>query len=224
MDSVKQGFSLKGHDEAFSVRRESIFGSLPVVVLKHNETLSLEASVTIEEDRDTSDDTSVYKGEESMFKRPMPKLRTSSYLPRKFCKVKRIATPDHKQNPHKWVRYNLSTTSEITEKSNSAAAFSFLRELEERKRKLEPTENSHDYSDSTDKILFKKPNTSKELSDKTKTYRDGKLCMPTFEFGSPKGEGHSKREKRIPKKDKSDTKDRTQTLLTHLQNIEDDSD
>ena len=43
----------------------------------------------------------------------------------------------------------------FTDKSNTAAAFSFLKEIEERKRKCEPEEE--DTEDPSGKVVFKKP-------------------------------------------------------------------
>lgn len=229
MDSAKPSFALQGQDEAFSARRDSIFGNLPVLELTHKEVLPKSSSikdVTVEEDLEKSDDTSSYKGEESMFKRPMPKLRRSSHVPRKFQKVNKIQTPDHKQNPHKWIKYNLSATSEVTDKSNTAAAFSFLRELEERKRKLEPTEASEESpADPSGKIVFKKPKVSEKQSSKVKTYRDGKLCMPAFEFGSSSKIKSDNTKKRTHQaKESPSQKKKSAACLSHLQEEESDED
>lgn len=221
MESKKPlNFTLQCPDEAFTARRESIFGNLPVVELSHKELPSIPSSVfdTVnDEENSRNDDVTIYKGEESMFKRPMPKLRKPSYQPRRNMNSNKTHTPDHKKNPHRWVKYNLSSTTEVTDKSNTAAALSFLRELEERKRKLEAVEEEP--TDSSGKIVFKKPKTTEEHSKKTKTYRDGKLCMPAFEFGSKK----LKETKTKSNKDgmgASSHKKKMQRCLSHLEDEE----
>ncbi len=215
---ISDGFALQCQDEAFTARRESIFGNLPVVEFAHKEVASSSTmnETLMEEEVSRNEDVTIYKGEESMFKRPMPKLKKSSYVPRRHPNQNRFHTPDHKKNPHKWVKYNLAATSDVTDKSNTAAALSFLRELEERKRKAEPEEPV----DPSGKIVFKKPKSFEERKEENRTYRDGKLCMPAFEFGSKKI-----KESKKPRKadmEGSSQKKKMQRCLSHLK--EDDGD
>lgn len=216
-------FTLECEDEAFSARRESIFGSLPVVELAHKELPSIPTNstfdITIEEESSRNEDVTIYKGEESMFKRPMPKLKKPSHPPRRNLNTNKMHTPDHKKNPHKWVKYNLSSTTEVTDKSNTAAALSFLRELEDRKRKLEPEDVEP--TDSSGKIVFKKPKTTDQRSTKNKTYRDGKLCMPAFEFGSKKPKDN-KSKKQTAKTGMDSSSHKKQRCLSHLDEEEDE--
>ena len=216
--NLPDGFALQCHDEAFSARRESIFGNLPVVELTHKEVASSVNDIVTEEEVSRNDDVTIYKGEESMFKRPMPKLKKSSYPPRRHPHQNRFHTPDHKKNPHKWVKYSLATTSDVTDKSNTAAALSFLRDLEERKRKSEPEEPV----DSSGKILFKKPKSCETRKEKNKTYRDGKLCMPAFEFGSKKTKESKKQVK--AGMEGSSQKKKMQRCLSHLKEEGEDDD
>lgn len=52
-------------------------------------------------------------------------------------------------NPHKWKKYSLSD-ADISDKSNTSAAFAFLKEIEDRKS----AENELDCDDQDDKIVF----------------------------------------------------------------------
>lgn len=204
---MSNGFSLNVKDDAFSARQASIFGSLPVVKLNSSEEATF---ITPPEAEEENEDVMPFKGEESIFKRPMPKLKRPTHRPRKhfYPYHNKTRVPDHKKNPEKWIKYSLASTSDMTDKSNSAAAFSFLREIEERKRKSEKTDEEE--TGAGGKILFKKPKSKEEKTKTTRTYRDGKLCMPAFEFGSKK----PKPAKRI--KDKSVVIKTQERTLAHL--------
>ncbi|XP_030385241.1 uncharacterized protein LOC115632288 [Scaptodrosophila lebanonensis] len=60
------------------------------------------------------------RGKESIFKKPE--------LPIGRC-LKPRKTPDYQVNPHKWKKYSLSDV-DISDQTNSAAALSFLREID----------------------------------------------------------------------------------------------
>lgn len=60
------------------------------------------------------------RGKESIFKKPE--------LPIARC-LKPRKTPDYQMNPHKWKKYSLSDV-DISDQTNSAAALSFLREMD----------------------------------------------------------------------------------------------
>ncbi|XP_053688234.1 uncharacterized protein LOC128737588 [Sabethes cyaneus] len=65
-----------------------------------------------------------FRGRESIFKRPS--LPIGKCLP-----TSRV--PDFKRNPHKWTKYSLEDV-DTSDRSNTAAAFAFLREMEAQKR------------------------------------------------------------------------------------------
>ncbi|XP_058832958.1 U5 small nuclear ribonucleoprotein TSSC4 [Topomyia yanbarensis] len=65
-----------------------------------------------------------FRGRESIFKRPA--LPINKCLP-----ASRI--PDFKKNPHKWTKYSLEDV-DISDRSNTAAALSFLRDMESQKQ------------------------------------------------------------------------------------------
>ncbi|EDW40954.1 protein TSSC4 [Drosophila sechellia] len=122
------------------------------------------------------------RGKESIFKKPE--------LPIGRC-LKPRKTPDYQVNPHKWKKYSLSDV-DISEQSNSAAALSFLRQMDAQ-REAEGVDNESPPTDG--KIEFKR--TSK-LSRKLKTLkqqevedveldkpqlRGCKLVMPEYVIG-----------------------------------------
>ena len=70
-------------------------------------------------------------------------------------------------------------------------------------------------------MVFKKPRARQnEGSSNTKTFREGKLCMPAFEFGS------SKKSRPIRDKDSSGSSSRKhlERTLSHLEKEDDEED
>ncbi|XP_055608283.1 protein TSSC4 [Uranotaenia lowii] len=65
-----------------------------------------------------------FRGRESIFKRPAAPIG-------KCLPSSRV--PDFKKNPHKWTKYSLEDV-DISDRSNTAAAFSFLRQIESQRR------------------------------------------------------------------------------------------
>lgn len=105
-----------------------------------------------------------------------------------FRAPRSICTPDYKMNPEKWTSYDLSDVSsdQMSDKSNSAAAFQFLQE---RRVQRENEENKTSYnidlsrepvsrlaSVTEDKVIFKKPTKSFTFGTKTKDTSE-KGCM-----------------------------------------------
>ena len=91
--------------------------------------------------------TKPYRGKESIFKTPEIPLS-------------RLKTKNHHGKPRgKWTKYSLCDVSadEMSDSSNARAAFSFLRELEDRKRALAKDEFPTDF-----KPVFAKPKTKTE--------------------------------------------------------------
>lgn len=73
--------------------------------------------------------------------------------------------PDFKKNPSKYVKYSLEDTDVTSNRANSQAAFSFLRELDERKRKTEDNEEDMKNMEKG-KIVFKRPNAKSKSGEK----------------------------------------------------------
>ena len=118
--------------------------------------------------------------------------------------------PDHVKNPEKYTKYSLKDVPELSDRSNSAAAFDFLRKLKENK-----DEESEPPADLSQKIVFKKRE-KKETNIK-------KVDMTTDEDESsvsvkPK---ESKMEQSSNSKSKSKKKSK-QMLLSHLDEDEEE--
>lgn len=73
------------------------------------------------------------------------------------------------KNPEKWKRYSLEDVEDVTQKSNSAAAFAFLDDLKKRKEREEEKEEEEEKMEldgGCAKIVFKAPTTSRGKRDK----------------------------------------------------------
>ncbi|XP_053674605.1 protein TSSC4 [Anopheles nili] len=77
-----------------------------------------------------------YRGRESIFKRPNASISQ--------C-LKRTRLPDYKRNPHKWVKYTLEDV-DMSDRTNTAAAFSFLKQMEEQRETSESGNTPNDGS------------------------------------------------------------------------------
>lgn len=135
--------------------------------------------------------TKQFRGKESIFKRPeMPAPRRA-----------RPSIADHQRNPHKWTKYSLGDVSsqDMSDRSNTAAALSFLQELKARKDHNDDMDV--DEPSSTKPILFKPSRvkterrtsslgavstvstaTTSEEADRP-SFRSSKLVMPEYVVG-----------------------------------------
>ncbi|XP_049290846.1 uncharacterized protein LOC125767917 [Anopheles funestus] len=82
-----------------------------------------------------------YQGRESIFKRPNAPIGQ--------C-LKRSTThlPGYKRNPHKWIKYSLEDV-DTSDRSNMAAAFSFLKQMEEQREAAESEMGDGNQQDSS---------------------------------------------------------------------------
>lgn len=171
-------FTLKATNAAFSQRQRDVFDQLKVLENNRHNTGIIQDN-EMETDQQTPiprkqrSVTKHFRGKESIFKQPQDRA------PKNF--IMRI--PDFKKNPHKWTRYSLSDVKEedISDKANTNAALSFLKELKHR-RGLELQEDS-----SSNKILFHKPKLnqikSKFEDDSKPSFRSSKVVMPEYVVG-----------------------------------------
>ncbi|CRK90183.1 CLUMA_CG003897, isoform A [Clunio marinus] len=164
--------------------------------------------------RNRDEYTDKYKNRGSLFKRPN--------LPISKC-LKSRKQPDYVKNPNKWQHYSLDDVSDTSERMNTSAAFSFLKEIEARKDS-ESVMNIDD-ENNTSKIVFKKSVRLKPKQQEidphldTKKIQSTKIVMPEYVVGQ-------KKEK--PKRDRK-PKDREQAgtsklKLSHLDEELDDAD
>lgn len=126
------------------------------------------------------------RGKESIFKKPE--------LPIGRC-LKPRKTPDYQVNPHKWKKYSLSDV-DISDQTNSAAALSFLRQMDAQRESDDVDGNDHmDESGSAHKIEFKKKSKLNRNFKQLKQHdeedgeldkpqlRGSKLVMPEYVIG-----------------------------------------
>ena len=168
-----------------------------------------------------------FRGKDSIFKRPE--------CPPPRANLTRV--PDHHKNPHKWTKYSLADVSneDMSNKTNSQAAYSFLNDLKSRKQLSiteveEPMELSEPVFKSRNKILskieFRKPKNeagSKEVpldipEHNTKPiFTSSKIVMPEYVVGQ-------KQEKKSHKKVKVAEKAviSKHVKLDHLQESEEE--
>lgn len=142
-------------------------------------------------------------------------------------------------NPHKWKKYSLSD-ADTSDRTNTAAAFEFLKEIEARKRDHDMTDDMDTSDASSDgKIVFKQRRriadgsssaASYNLSTHLKTIaesgaqetekpvlRGSKVLMPEYVIGQK-----VRQTKEKPKKSGGKSNDANQLKLGHL--FEDDVD
>ncbi|KAL3275548.1 hypothetical protein HHI36_020307 [Cryptolaemus montrouzieri] len=175
MKSTKE-FTLNCSDESFVERRKNVFDQLLVIEKSCRST----SDELMEVDKGSNEISSSrktiksFRGKESIFKIPQ------DMAPRNF--LRRL--PDYKKNPHKWTKYTLEDVrdEDISEKGNTKAALSFLKELNQRNDK---TTNNLD--EIPKKIIFQKhvvSSTTKELKDEDKpSFKSSKLVMPEYVVG-----------------------------------------
>lgn len=121
--------------------------------------------------------TKCFRGKESIFKRPEEPL--SKCLP-----VRRM--PDFHKNPHKWTKYSLDDVKieDTSDRANTTAALSFLREMEQRKSEKMNVDVVE---------IFTKPQFNKSallhkktLEEEKLAFRGSKIVMPEYVVGQKK--------------------------------------
>lgn len=134
-------------------------------------------------------------------------------------------------NPHKWKKYSLGDT-DISDKTNSSAAFAFLAEIERRKEQNRNSDDDMD-ADGSDKIVFKSRAKSsgsaalrRQLDDKSDDddkpiLKGSKLVMPEYVIGQKKQTANKRKSSTITETSKRE-KSQTKPHLQHL--FEEDED
>lgn len=246
MSDAKKDFELKS-DQGFASRSKDIFGQIDSLAASSKSQEKLHEKKEKEEKLENSEprhrqrdrqghrdlrdhlnqrsndrnrkDTEDFKGRESIFRSPNetgwpPSSRFSRKRPH-FNK----RPADHMKNPHKYTKYDLSDVSreQISDRSNTRAAFDFLRELKERKE-TSTTEEKADLKEGSS-ISFKKPISKKnEECSSSNVVRDGsKRVMPECVVGQ-KGSSSKKSSEKSAKVSKNKQKI---ISLSHLDEEED---
>lgn len=179
-------FYVTSEDNDFSNRLKNTFSMLDAVVAEKEEkdcsNKSTIAQIIINA-KSQRLQTKQFRGKESIFKRP------EAPPPRRINRN----IPDYKRNPHKWKKYTLGDVSEeeMSEKSNTAAAMSFLAELKSRKSE------GMDVDEETSKIVYNNPvkavKSNPEIvkispcgyptESEGSCYKGSKLIMPEYVVG-----------------------------------------
>lgn len=185
MSNLNNSFSLKDTNADFTQRQKNVFDQLKVLENNRKNTGNYN-TMDIDEQVETSrrsqrSITKHFRGKESIFKKPQ------NLAPKNF--INRI--PDFKKNPHKWTRYSLDDVrdEDISDKGNTKAALSFLKELEERKSQDIDCDQEVDCRPPK-KIIFKK-HTSTAITPKgdenpdtcKPSFRSSKVVMPEYVVG-----------------------------------------
>jgi len=72
--------------------------------------------------------------------------------------------PDYKKNPENWTKYSLADAEKVTDRSNTAAAFQFLKSIKTGNKSDSDNEEASSM-DTSEKLVFKKPNRKKGESN-----------------------------------------------------------
>lgn len=211
-------FTLNSADDNFLQRQKNVFDQLNV--LEKNAKNNVKNTIINEEPEDMVIDenprnhkrgnrsaTKHFRGKESIFKKPQ-NVRPKGF----FQKM-----PDFKKNPHKWTKYSLGDVNEadMSEKSNTKTALSFLKELESRNKNMDCNEDK----EVPTKILFKKKcnkNTNETNIEDKSSFRSSKVIMPEYTVGQK-----VKKEKKQGEKSRQISKGK-ELKLDHLLDDEDE--
>ncbi|TMW49293.1 hypothetical protein DOY81_005629 [Sarcophaga bullata] len=163
------------------------------------------------------------RGKESIFKKPELPI-TKCLKPRKI--------PDFQLNPHKWKKYSLEDV-DISDQTNSSAAFEFLREIDEQKEAKHTSimKESPEKFGGDLKIEFKKCSKirrnlkslesleQRDVEIDSPRLKGSKLVMPEYVVGQNKPMLNKKKLNLINSKEKTE-RAAGKLMLSHLQEEE----
>ena len=225
-------FSIKSGSSDFLNKQKNIFDLLTLAEQGQELTRGKSNEEILEIDSEHSrkrkrKETKQFRGRESLFKEPQE-------LPPRFRRHSQI--PDYQRNPHRWKKYSLAdvTQDDMSNASNTAAAFSFLKSVRSDKRtkveKMDEDEGEHSSKQFKSSIKFNCPKKVQEkkvnfgdesepvvddqIQDKP-VFKSSKLIMPEYVVGQPKK--MSKKKGKLGSTDKG-----KQIRLDHIQDYEDE--
>jgi len=246
-------FKLKTSSEGFDSRTKDIFANIDSLASaassKQEQQKSEEKEPRKNRDFDSRDSevrnrkrTEEFKGQESIFRSPnesgWPPARSRHDRKRPHGNPRGPRrTPDHVVNPNKYTKYDLSDVSkdQLSDRSNSRAAFDFLRQLKERKEEEDKKEVFNEIEDfDARKVSFKKPSTfkkpsstNKESTSNSSAVQDGhKRIMPECVVGQKtKPKSIVKSDDSSKTSEKSKIKKSSKIIsLSHLDEEDEESD
>jgi len=179
-----------------------------------------------------------FKGRESIFRTPNESgwppsrsdFRSGHKSGRNFKPNSRKFVPDHVKNPGNYTKYDLSDVSrdQMSDRSNTRAAFDFLRELKDRKEDDDISQDDLKKVDDGTKISFKKPKkiekSSNDSGSSSNVVKDGvKRIMPECVVGQkPKSSAVEPKLNSDSTSKKSKKSNKKQISLAHLDDDEED--
>lgn len=186
MSEEPSSFTLSGTDTGFSSRSQDVFSTLATIEAKHDAFQKASAKTTSR----TRDAEAVIK-DDPVVEDPLPRKRPNAFKrPRGCPPPRRRWTPDYRQHPERWTKYDLSDVpvDQMSERSNTAAAMDFLntqRKIHEENRDVDDTGHNT--------VRFKKPTMkgpcqTAGLGKRTAATTDtavgnSKLVMPEYVVG-----------------------------------------
>lgn len=164
-------FTITTGDNRFMSRSADVFAGLATLEQKHS------AVTKAQHDNTSNDERKNLQNPEPTDNPTDPRPRSDRFRRPRLSHRPRF-TPDFKKNPGQWKMYDLSDVSrdQLSEKSNSAAAFQFLQE----RRKLKGDKEDQKPADLSEKVHFARPASKPDES---------KASFPTS--SSPQEEGSS---------------------------------
>lgn len=223
--------------DPFQSKRADLFASLDAVSFKPDSSLNQPhkssnppRSGSSDRARRQSGPTEDFKDRESIFKEDQdvggfrkgeahdPRRRPPPAQPRERG-FKRPRHPPQRgfgpRDKKKYTKYSLAGVSEVTDRSNSQAAFAFLQERQELRAKQEKDRDFQDPEASSNKISFKKPKrslASSEVPASTSSLQ-GKRIMPEAVVGQTKS---FKKKAKIERSSESKSSQGSGAKLSHL--------
>ena len=192
MTGKKETFQISGTDASFTSRAKDLFTALDAASLKHDANSQVRKRKH-EDDTYNKPDPALEDFqtlEKTPFKKPVLRSPVSKSSGRgsQPKTLHRNKVPDYKSNPKGWTKYDLSDVSaeDLSDKSNTAAALSFLNS-----RKT-TEEKPGDDTNVNMKCVFNKPKSSSPQMEKKKTY-GSKHVMPEYEVGSKQSSKKTKK-------------------------------
>ena len=131
MSEEPSSFSLNGADTGFSSRSQDVFSSLATIEAKHDAFQKATGTTASRK----SDGETLIK-DDPVVEDALPQKRSTAFKrPRGVPPPRKRWTPDYRQHPERWVKYDLSDVQadQMSERSNTATAMDFLNTQRRRK-------------------------------------------------------------------------------------------
>lgn len=173
---------VKDYDNVFPGKQEALLNALKSVEKEHGKDQK-DAPVKVNKAKSNSRNrrisTRSYRNQESIFKVPEVPFRVSNIRRSMFKSNARSG---------KWTKYDLSNVADMSDSLNAQVAFSFMKELEDRKQKSEETEATEPGSF---KPIFKKRELKSDKDCRINVQSTKDSSVPSKPEIELKSKGHS---------------------------------